>query len=491
MTTSHEHSREIRKLAKRGMVQLGTAKTLSKIFVSISFIIAANFLTAAEIGIASLTKSLVLLATSLIESGLTEALIQREKLTREESSSAFWFITVWGLLMVGALAALAPLIESFWGIEGLAIFVIGASLQLVFIALKTVPHQILERDLQFKYVGLADVIGVFSSSVLKIVLAVMGFGAWALILGPVINELIACVLIFYYLRYIPQFSFSWKALRPLLSFGYKTMVSTFLYRFYKNVDYLIIGKYLGEGFLGIYRIGFEIVVAPALVFTMFFNKVAFSAFSRLQQSLEELRNYFMDVSRSLLLLIGPVVAFLFVAADEFLLMAFGDKYADAAIVIQILGPMALIRSLTQVFQRLLNAVGRPGLTMINSIVTVILLTSSFYYVVIEWGDTYGMVPICLAWLFSYPMLWLLSFLMARSEVGLKFGPYIRKLLPATAGFVAMGFLMWLVKRFASTAIPTVDVIVLIAAGSAFYFFYISVVLKVKLRKLLPKKSARE
>ncbi|MDY6967070.1 MAG: oligosaccharide flippase family protein [Spirochaetota bacterium] len=487
MEDKPQTTKEIKRKAKKGFLQYGSAKIFSKILNSVSFVIAAAYMNTAEIGVASLVKSIILLILALIESGFPDALVQSISLTKKQSSSSFWFLTFWALFLFFIIAVVSPLIEQFFKMDGLAVFILGASLQLIFISIALVPGRHLERKLDFGYIGIIDTIGIIGSSITKITLAVLGAGAWALILGPVTNSFIKCIMTFWITRYLPSLYFSWTSIKGLLNFGYKRVVSNFIYRFYKNADYLIIGMFLGETFLGVYRVAFELSVAPALTVSHFFNKVSFSAFSRLQNSRDKLKSYFLDINRSLAMIVGPISVFLFVTAEDLLRMCFGERYIDATIAIKLLCIMGFIRSLSQLIPKVINAIGRADITLWNSIITLIILTSAIFTAVVGWKDTMGMIPICLAWLISYPILWLIVLIIAKMQIDLSFKSYFWNLTPSLLGLILMGLSMEGMKYIGRTTIPAVNVVLPTVVGLGFYLFYITKIMKVDLMKIFPKK----
>jgi len=487
MKDTPQTAKEIKRKAKKGFLQYGSAKIFSKILNSISFIIAAAYMNTSEIGVASLVKSITLLTLALVESGFPDALVQSASLTRKQSSSSFWFLTFWAIFLFIIVAAISPFIEQFFKMDGLSVFIIGASFQLIFISIALVPARHLERKLDFGYVGIINTVGIVGSSITKITLAVLGAGAWALILGPVVTSFIKCIMTFWMTRYLPSLYFSWKSINELLSFGYKRMLSNFIYRFYKNADYLIIGMFLGETFLGVYRVAFELSVAPALTISHFFNKVSFSAFSRFQTSTDKLKAYFLDINRSLAMVVGPISVFLFVTSEDLLKMCFGERYIDAAIAIKILCIMGFIRSLSQIIPKVINAIGRADLTLWNSIITLIILTSAIFTAVVQWEDTMGMIPICLAWLLSYPILWLIILTIAKTQIDLSIKSYFWNLTPPIFGLILMGLFMEGVKFIGRTTFPAVNVILPAVIGLGFYLLYITKIMKVDLMKIFPKK----
>ena len=476
-------SKEIKRRAKKGIFQLGATKSTAKIINALGFIVVARFLEPGEIGIASIVSALILVSRALVRMGLPTAIVQSDTFSKDQASSLFWLNVVWGSVYVSVLGLLSPAIEHYYQMEELGILILCGAPQLLLISLRMVPEKTLERNLRFGYIAVFDAIGIFGSTITKVVLAILGAGAFALVLGSLAQQLVTTILIFAYSRYGPGLCFKWNSISPMIKFGAQISVTGFMHMLQRRVDYFIIGKVLGEEILGLYRVGFEIVLSPLTTITQLFNRVLFSAYARFQMNHAKLLKYFYQTSRTLLLVIGPICAFMFVNALEVLDLLYGSKYLSSAMIVQFFAVVGIQRYLSRLLPRLINAVGRADLTIWYSLFSIAVLTSGFILALHFWGDSHAILAICLTWLLSYPLIWGLLLGFAKTTVDLSFAVYFKSLLPALLGIVVMGGGMYGVKTLHITGEAVVNLFLIGLTGCIVYYGYMKLFLKIEFKKV--------
>ncbi len=95
-------------------------------------------------------------------------------------------------------------------------------------------------------------------------LALLGYGVWALVIQRVISLLIDTIMLWITVKWRPIFAFSFLRLRSLSSFGWKLLVSALLDKIYENLRQLVIGKLYSEFDLAYYNQGAQF---PNLIVT--------------------------------------------------------------------------------------------------------------------------------------------------------------------------------------------------------------------------------
>ena len=398
-------SKQIKQKAKQGILQFGATKTIAKIANALSFIVVASFLTASEIGIASVVTAIMIIFRSVVRFGISAAIVQAKQFTNEQAYSTFWFCIAWAGCLVVLLGLSAHWIEHYYEIESLGSLIMIGSLQLIFSSSGTVPEMILERKLEFKSLAVFDTLGVISSIVTKLTLAILGAGALSLILAPVVQEFLIATLVFINIRFRPKLFFKWSIVKGLIQFGSQIAVMGVTHNLQQKIDYLIIGKMLGEEILGLYRVGSEIILGPLKSITDLFNRTLYPAYARLQADPPKQITFFYSSSQSLLLVLIPISAFLFVNAEEVLNLFYGDKFGPSFLVVQFFAVIGLQRFLSRLIPRLINAVGRPDLNIRYALFSVLLLASGFSIAFYFWGQEYQILSICLTWLTCYPIIY--------------------------------------------------------------------------------------
>ena len=80
-------------------------------------------------------------------------------------------------------------------------------------SLATVHTKLLEKQLNFKYLAVANTVSLCFSGTAAIIMAFLGFGVWSLAFRPIISTVSRVSLLWYVSDWRPKFLFDWKAMR--------------------------------------------------------------------------------------------------------------------------------------------------------------------------------------------------------------------------------------------------------------------------------------
>ena len=272
-----------------------SAKVISQGFSWIVTILLARLLLPSDFGLLAIAWIFVGFLDLVIEMGIGAAIIQRKETDDDALYSIFWFSIIIGICFYLIVFFLAPTFSRFFSNENLTnvlrmlafIFVIGS--------FQIVPFNLLTKELEFKKRSIAEFLGVFSGGTLSIVLAILGYGVWSLVYGPILRYLVFAIMFFYFSQWRPKPVFMFKKIKSLLNFGFSVAGSRVLVYFYSNADAMIIGKILGNIFLGYYVMAYNLSRIPIDKITAIINQVAFPVFSKLQDDEENLQRYFLKI----------------------------------------------------------------------------------------------------------------------------------------------------------------------------------------------------
>ena len=121
-----------------------------------------------------------------------------------------------------------------------------------------VIHLILiERENRFKIAAICNVTISLVSNVLTAIFVLSGLGIWAIIWSMLLSAPVWIILTWKYHPWRPPIQFSLERWRDVLGFGSNLLVNDILNKVRANVDYLIVGKYLGIEALGLYYFAFN------------------------------------------------------------------------------------------------------------------------------------------------------------------------------------------------------------------------------------------
>jgi len=234
------------RLAERGAAQAVTF---------IVSIVLAWLLAPDVYGTVALVTVITTILQVFVDSGMGNALIQKKETDDLDFSSVFYFNMVVCLVLYVGMFFAAPLIADFYDNDELIPLIRVLSLTIVISGLKNVQQTYVSRTMQFKRFFWSTLGGTVASAIVGIFMAYKGMGAWALVVQYLSNLLIDTLVLWFTVKWHPKKMFSFKRLKGLFSYGWKSLISSLIDTVYNNVRQLIIGKLYSSSDLAYYNKG--------------------------------------------------------------------------------------------------------------------------------------------------------------------------------------------------------------------------------------------
>ncbi len=391
---------EVPASALRGSVVRGVAwKAASTVFGQLSRLlvaaILAHLLSPHDYGLAAMVlvfSSLVLVFSDL---AFGQALIQRQTITEADKSTVFWTSVGAGALLTVAGIGLSWPIAAFYGepeVQGLfAVLSLGFFIG----SLAATQASLLMREMNFRSLELRDMGATVCGGAVGVVTALNGFGAWAIILQQLTVTTVAAALVWVASRWRPRFIYSLASLRDLGGYSANVLGSRLLFYANRNLDNLLIGRFLGPAALGAYAVSYNVMITPMSQISLPLQEVMFPAMSRLQDQREKLRTAWLRLNRLVGAITIPGMLGLIAVAPEFVAVVLGPKWDSAVPVLQILAWVGLLQSLQGLNGTILRAVDRTSTLLRYSL--VVLVASAVAFVA---GLPWGVVGVATAYAIS-------------------------------------------------------------------------------------------
>ena len=160
-------------------------------------IILARLLTPNDYGIVGILAVFIAISNTFIDCGFTSALIQNQKRTEIDFSTAFYFNLVISLFIYVLLFVSSPYIANFYDLPILKTVTRVLALVLPISAVSAVNRTKLQIKVDFKTQTIATLTSILLSGFIGIILAYEGFGVWALVAQMVLNSLFNTILLLF------------------------------------------------------------------------------------------------------------------------------------------------------------------------------------------------------------------------------------------------------------------------------------------------------
>jgi PST family polysaccharide transporter len=371
--------------------------------------------------------------------GFESALIYRRKDVQEASHTAFYTVIASSLLICAVAIAVAPLVARFFREDAVTPILRVLSLTVVISSFGRVPFVLLSRELDFRRRMFPELTASIIASVVAIVLALRGFGAWSLVWREIIKAVLATGLVFFVSPYRPAWQFSQSAARELFSYGKHIVSSQTLIFLITNVDNAIVGRYLGNAALGSYQFAYNTSNQPATQLTSVISQVMFPAFSKMSdadpQAARQLRvRYYLTIVRYVTWITTPIAVATILFAPAFIHGLYGDVWAAAILPLQLLAVYGFIRSIAANMGSVFRAMGKPQWLSYIALWRLTTMVALLIPVANRWGiDGVAALSAIVAVVDFVISAWLVNKLIPAPA-----SAYVRMLLPSTAAALLAG-----------------------------------------------------
>jgi PST family polysaccharide transporter len=153
--------------------------------------------------------------------------------------------------------------------------------------------------------------------------------------------------------------FSVASARQLARFASQLSLIDVLAALIYNLDYLLVGYFLGSTALGLYSLAYKLPEAALIGTAYVFSTVLLPTYVRLSGDLAQLRAGFLRAFHYIGLVLAPVAAGISVLAPVLVPLLFGDEWRDAVPVVQLLAISAFVQGMLFTVGSVLVAAGRP------------------------------------------------------------------------------------------------------------------------------------
>lgn len=325
--------------------------------IVISLVVAgilARLLSPDDFGVVAIATVIIAFFNLFTDMGVSPAIVQHKLLTKDELSDIFSF-TVWTGIGISILFFTASwIIADYYESEILITLCQLLSVNLFFASANIVPGALFYRNKEFKFIAVRSFIIQIVGGAGAVTAALCGAGLYALIINPILSSIL--IFIISYQRY-PQrlrFTLGLKVLRKIFSYSAYQFLFNVINYFSRNLDKLLIGKYMSMSALGYYEKSYRLMMLPLQNITQVITPVMHPVFSDFQNDKERLATSYERIIRFLSFIGLPLSVLLFFTAEEITLIIFGDQWLPSVPVFQILsisvGIQIILSSSGSIFQ---------------------------------------------------------------------------------------------------------------------------------------------
>jgi len=462
---------------------------ISALAVAVQLAVVSRFLSASQLGIAALAMMILGFATVISDFGINKVLIKEQHLTPGLRTFLYALELILGFAVWLLVWTSAPSLADYYAAPELASLLSWGSVSLLIVPIGHQFYCLLSRDLRFKQLVVFEIVGSIVGLVIAVLAAILDQGAYAIVWGWAGNSWVKYSLLALvgWRQYPLTQVWEVEGLSPHLKFSFYATVESILTYISTNIDYLLIGYYLGARQLGYYALAYQVATFAPQKIGPILTRVAFPMFARQQTDDAVLRARYLSFLQLSIVLTLPLLVGALITAPLLVQVVFGVGWEQSIPILQLLTIVGIGKMVIVPVVPLLLAKGRADLAFASGLL-VALGTLAGFLLVVEMGlqavaVAFAIVACCHAACMLGLVRWMIH---------LKWPTYLLSIRTAVVATAWMSLAAYLVV--AQTIIPVTQTGRLLAAivvGGIAYGVHIMVAdrpMALKIRNLLTGRS---
>lgn len=304
----------------------------------ISFIVTmilARLLLPYHFALVALLQIFLAISNVIVDSGFSQAIIRDDNPSKTDLSSVFYFNVILSLFIYIILFLSAPYIGSYFKAPELTLLSRIVFLVIIFNSFSIIQNAILNRNLNFAVLNKSSVLGSIIAGFISIIMAVTGFGIWALVANMVLLPFSRSIILWYNSKWRPTKIFSFLSVKKYFAFGGFLMFQGIIDAISTNLVSLLIGKVYTKNDLGYYSQGKKFEEYLVIPFNSIVSKVTYPILSKIKNEDSRLKNGYRQIVGVIMFLFLPTMFFTIATAENMIVSFLGTKWAEAGVYLKI------------------------------------------------------------------------------------------------------------------------------------------------------------
>ncbi|MBN1972659.1 MAG: lipopolysaccharide biosynthesis protein [Sedimentisphaerales bacterium] len=464
--TSHLKA-DIKGHSIRGGAVTIAAQGVKFVLHTVSTAILARLLIPADFGLIAMVSVFTEFVNLFKDLGLSMATIQKKDITHQQVSFMFWINVAMSILLMIIAAAISPFVARFYGEPRLVLITIAIGSMFIFGGLIAQHTALMRRQMRFSTLAVIEIAAIAGGITAASISAYFGLRYWSLVIMTAVRGIINVILVWWQSPWRPGRPTMNCGVRSMLAFGGSLTGSRILGYLTANSDNAIIGSALGSDALGFYSKAYGLLTLPMNQLTDPIYTIMIPALSRLQAEPKQYSRFYLQTFSAIVLMMLPLVSFLFVSADEIVYILLGSQWTSVSTTFKYLAPAAFFSAVGFAPGWLFISLGRAGTQFrVNLISTPIHIAG--FLIGVHWGIN----GVAAAYSLTKIATTILAFYLAANKSPVRLYDIIHAVLIPAAGSLLAGIGVLLLGGFLSEANVFVRFILCSTAFTIIYVCFV-------------------
>lgn len=358
----------------RNVGWLGMAELFNRVFRLGTTVTLARLFSPTDYGImAVIYMTFELVTVFLHRGGVAAKIIQADEAeVAELADTAYWlqWIVCIGFTIFQCIASF--FVAWFYDDRQLISLLCVASLVYLFNPLCSIHLALIERQNRLKVIAVCNAVQSFVTNTLVISLCLMGYGVWAIVCSTIAAQFVWIVISWRSIDWQPPQKFQLKGWQTIINYSKNIIGIELLNKLCLNLDYLIVGRFLGMAELGFYYFAFNAGSGILMNIVNAFMSALFPYLCAARTNMQKLRQDYFHSLKTLALVVVPIVVLQSALASWYVPIIFGEKWSGAVPVLILICFSVIPYTFKQASTWLLNAMDRSRVTLYVDLVFTVV-----------------------------------------------------------------------------------------------------------------------
>lgn len=314
-----------------------TSQVLIQLCQLAATMVLARILSPREYGLIAMITVVTNFLSMFKEMGLSSATVQQKEISHKQISALFWVNAILSFATAMVIVAVAPILAWINREPQLLWITIALALEPLFAGIVTQHAALLQRQMYFGRLAIADIVGLLIAAAIGIFTASQGAGVWALVYMLLTRQAVRAVFILAFCPWLPGLYLRRTKIGHMIRFGSNILGVDFVNTIASRLDTFLVGVFCGASMVGIYTRAYQLLLLPLGQISIPFGRVAIPSLSRIITQSEKYRKGFSAILNKITLLGTPPIGLIIATADWIIAVTLGPGWEQAATVFSILG----------------------------------------------------------------------------------------------------------------------------------------------------------
>lgn len=299
-------------------------------------IVLARLLAPADFGMLVTVQIFTGIAGFVAGGGMGQALVRAKEATKSDYDTVFTLQLGIGCLIYIVFFFAAPGLATWYDTPVYETLLRISALSFILRPFNNLPGNILHRDMRFKAQAFVGITTLIVTNSISIALAWLGYGVWSLILSGFAGSLVGIFLQAHLAGWRPGFRLDWQRGRDLARYGFLVSANDIVVYLRRQTSNFIIGRFIGPVAVGLYNKASSLNDMPSGTISNSAYGVVFRALARTQDNRDQSKYIYLRTITLVTVYTLPFYVGLWWVAELFITTVYGQKWAGAAPVLEIL-----------------------------------------------------------------------------------------------------------------------------------------------------------